>query len=80
MAIIDQEHIRVTGKEAEFTSIVDGVHSLKSLHYAGHAVDVRRWYLLDAEGFCEKLRTLLGKDYDVVLKANHIHVEFQPKR
>jgi len=70
------------GKEAAFTSVVDGKHSLKSLHYAGLACDVRLWYLPTgtANGFAEEIQHRIGEDYDVILKRDHIHVEFQPKR
>lgn len=67
------------------TSLTDGVHSPRSLHYAGCAVDLRT---RDIRGdhakrnVCEDIKIALGGslDYDVVLEKDHIHLEYQPKR
>jgi hypothetical protein len=80
ISITDALHRDLTGRDAEVTSIVEGDHSERSLHYAGLAFDLRSWYLDDLVSFCNMLRTALGDKYDVVLEATHIHVEFQPKR
>ena len=82
MFIIDQEHKVWCNSEAEFTSIVDGKHSYKSLHYAGLACDLRIWYIDvdERKHFTGAIAHLLGPAYDVVLKPDHIHCEFQPKR
>ncbi len=85
MFLIDQEHKLVTGRDAEFTSIVDGKHHTNSLHYAGLACDLRTWYLggiPERKIFAAAIAQLLGDDYDVVLKLKppHIHTEFQPTR
>lgn len=69
------------GVELVVTSAIDGKHSRGSLHYVGQALDLRIRHM--TEGEPEKaavaLRARLGKDYDVILESNHIHVEFQPK-
>ena len=52
--------------------------SVGSLHYAGCAVDLR-FPPDNAAGLKAALAEALGGDYDVVLEADHIHVEFQPK-
>jgi len=81
MEIIDDLHKSVAGREAEFTSICDGIHSVKySLHYNGLAVDLRLWYLEDPKAFAEELQYLLGPQYQVRLEKYHIHCEFQPTR
>ena len=80
MAIIDQVHKRVVLRQAEFTSTLDGVHSRKSLHYMGMAVDMRIWYLVDVGMFVDILKSELGPDYIVLEKPDHIHISFRPRR
>ena len=69
------------GVELVITSVVDGSHSMGSLHYAGAAVDLRIRHLPlgGAERIYGDLISALGSDYDVVLEKSHIHLEFQPK-
>ena len=79
----DWLHQEQTGRDAEFTSIVDGKHHKNSLHYVGLAVDLRIWYLggtPERIQFTLDLQQHLGDDYDVLLKPDHIHIEFQPER
>lgn len=57
----------------------DGKHMEGSLHGMGNALDFRRWNLQDPQGFIVTLRRKLGKDYDVILETDHIHVEYDPK-
>jgi len=83
MHVIDYLHKEFTGRDAEFTSIVDGKHHRNSLHYVGLACDLRIWYLgglPEREQFHQLLRIDLGPDYDIVLKPDHLHTEFQPER
>lgn len=80
MDVADRLHRQETGRDAEFTSIVDGQHSKTSLHYAGLACDLRTWFLDNHVSFRNMLAEALGPDYDVILEPTHIHVEFQPKR
>lgn len=64
------------------TSVKDGKHSARSLHYVGLAMDVRIWGLkedADKVQAISELRDALGKDYDVVLEGDHIHIEYDPK-
>jgi len=64
-------------EELIITSTYEGSHSEGSLHYADLAVDIRRnkcGHLVRDE-----LRNKLGMDYDVVLEADHIHIEYDPK-
>jgi len=73
----------VTGKAKEMvvTSCSDGKHSPTSLHYVGHAVDLRTSNLPPerVQKVTNRLREVLGDEFDVVLEADHIHVEWQPK-
>lgn len=64
------------------TSAVDGVHMDGSRHYTGDALDLRRWdsdKIGKTDAIAQELRTWLGRDYDVVVEADHIHVEYDPK-
>lgn len=81
LSILIAERIWSThGADLVITSLIDGKHSLGSLHYVGMAVDLRRWQLDDPEQAVEELKAALGPDYDVILESTHVHVEFQPKR
>lgn len=75
---IEDVYLGATGHEAVITSGTDGSHMPGSLHYSGLAVDVRLPGILDDE-VVKRLRTRLGKDYDVVIERTHIHVEYDPK-
>lgn len=70
------------GYTCTVTSIVDGQHSAKSLHYPGCAFDARTRHLADglAETIANELSEALGVDYDVVLEPTHLHIEFQPPK
>jgi hypothetical protein len=67
------------GKELWVTCGTDGEHSAGSLHYYGYALDLRTTYfgMAEAKVVRDKLAEALGEDYDVILHANHIHVEYQ---
>ena len=65
-------------EEMVITSTYEGTHSAGSLHYANLAVDVRR-DKPTSYSFKEIVKEL-GPDYDVVLKPDHIHIEYDPKQ
>lgn len=65
------------GVEAVITSGKDSVHGDNSKHYLGLAIDLRTYHVLDR--IVQDLKNHLGKDYDVVLEKDHIHVEYDPK-
>jgi hypothetical protein len=69
------------GKEYEsvITSTYEGNHHAGSLHYADDAVDIRVHMAVFAEATHLKLKTELGKDYDVVWHKSHYHIEYDPK-
>ncbi len=66
------------GHELVITCGLDGEHSAGSLHYYGLAVDCRTNYFNPdvAAKVAKELQDALGADYDVVLEATHIHVEY----
>jgi hypothetical protein len=74
------------------TSVSDSFHSDDSCHYSGNAFDLR--YLgtrtgaincvpaeqeAEANSWASRLRRVLGRDWDVVVEVDHIHVEYDPK-
>ena len=70
------------GVELVLTSVRDGKHSETSLHYAGCAADFRT-NGIDPDILKEIVRQLkekLGRDFDVIVEADHIHIEYQPRR
>ena len=79
--IADQVYQAHGENELVVTSGTEGTHSPGSLHYLGLAVDLR---LPDDRANClairNELANRLGADFDVVLEANHFHIECQPKQ
>lgn len=66
--------------ELVITSAHDGKHMDGSLHYVGRAIDVRTWACKGYEAdVIDKAKAALGHDYDIVLEADHIHCEYDPK-
>lgn len=80
--LIAGEIYREIDKRLVVTSLLDGNHSRASLHYIGHAADLRTRNLSDDEvAFVVKeLRSRLTSEFDVVEESTHIHLEFQPKK
>lgn len=72
---------QANGYSCVCTSGVDGKHKEGSLHYKARAVDLRsRHVASDAlPKIVDELRERLGKDYDVVVEGDHLHVEHDPK-
>jgi hypothetical protein len=69
-------------KEMVITSGTDGQHSHRSLHYTGHAVDIRSRHLTQDQksAIARLLKDALGDEYDVVVEPDHFHVEFDPRK
>lgn len=69
------------GREAIITAGTDGKHSDNSLHYSGNAMDFRTRDMkpMLRQIYRDKVADLLGNDFDVVLEATHLHVEYDPK-
>ena len=71
------------GTELVITSLNDSYHSWTSLHYNGCAADLRvRDFPPSVKhaDVAEQIKSRLTKDYDVIAEANHIHIEWQPRR
>lgn len=68
------------GYSCVITSGSDGEHSAKSLHYHGRALDFRTRHIPKHErpGIVDLIRGALGREYDVIFHATHIHVEWDP--
>ena len=62
------------------TSAIEGQHMNGSLHYIGHAIDVRLPRKEIVSTVMAELILRLGDDFDVVEEDTHIHIEFQPKK
>ncbi len=77
--IIANEVYTAHDKEFVITSILDGKHSETSLHYTGCAFDCRIYNEDFNNNIVERIKNKLNRHYDVVLEANHLHIEFQPR-
>ncbi|MCV0441473.1 MAG: hypothetical protein K5880_23035 [Hydrogenophaga sp.] len=83
--------LELSGEPTTITSGLEGEHGEGSLHFEGLAVDVRRLdrhvdqfggvHFIDlalAERQARAIRAALPSDFDVVLEATHVHIEFDP--
>ena len=63
------------------TAGTDGKHMEGSLHYKARAVDLRsRHVAADAlPKIVDELKERLGKDFDVIVEGDHLHLEHDPK-
>lgn len=80
LPVIEEVHERLGVGEAWITSGTDGEHSPQSLHYVGLAVDLRTRGLAMSRiiALAEALKLALGVDFDVVIEATHLHIEWDP--
>lgn len=77
---IDHVYYLYYKEDVLVTSKREGTHSPGSLHYIGRAIDARYpKSCTNRQEFAQRLRTALGKDFDVVVEGSHIHVEYDPK-
>lgn len=69
------------GVDAVVTSGTDGKHGKQSKHYTAEAIDLRIFHLeVDRhQPLVKRLKEILGKDFDIVLESDHVHLEFDPK-
>lgn len=67
--------------DCTITSCTEGKHKRASAHYSGRAIDIRTRHIPESEwaDLVEALRENLGPEFDVILEADHIHVEWDPK-
>ena len=79
-AIVAMEVYNKYKLDIVITSVTDGKHSATSLHYAGCAFDIRIKNVPGTSHYIlrDEIKANLTSDFDVVLKSDHIHVEFQP--
>lgn len=77
--------VREEMQSCTITSANDSLHSTKSLHYKGCALDYRtKDYVGDKAELVARIKAKLGPDFDVILEAvglpnEHLHVEYDPK-
>lgn len=79
MFIVDQIYKDFGRPEGvTITSVNDGKHMVGSKHYEGLAFDCRTRYFNEQHKHevCEQMKADLTDEFDVVLEATHIHVEF----
>lgn len=69
------------GFDCEVTCGPNGTHMRGSKHYVGNAFDLRTKHIPEQilPSIVKELTEALGEDYDVLLEATHLHVEFDPK-
>lgn len=84
-ALVWDNIAREYGQDGVITSGADGTHSARTRHRAENnpsglveALDFRTWHI-PAEEAALKARRKLGPDYDVVVEATHVHIEYDPK-
>ena len=79
--MIVREVFREHNCEMTVTSVTDGTHSAGSLHYVGHAFDLRLYNIPQAklDAVIARCRERLPGSFDVVVESDHIHIEHQPK-
>lgn len=75
--------LNVAGVDLVVASARDGLHSSGSLHYYGYAVDLRTWTKdhrqmsrEEKDDLADRLRHVIGTNYDVIVEGDHIHVEY----
>ena len=81
-ALVAEDVLAGYGSDLVVTSVCDGKHSERSLHYKGLALDIRTRTLKANKSeavVVAHLKTALSPDYDVVLEGDHIHIEYDPK-
>jgi len=71
---------RSFGYTLTVTSGTDSTHSATSLHYSGLAEDYRISGIptTQLQTMIVLVRTRLGSNFDVILEADHLHVEYDP--
>jgi len=65
------------GEDAVITSTWEGTHAANSFHYRKRALDFR--LPSNPVEVINQFKAYLGKDYDVLLEGDHVHVEYDPK-
>jgi hypothetical protein len=70
------------GHACVITAGNDGSHSEASEHYAGRALDFRTRDVdaVMAQAIATRVQQALGRDFGVLLEADHLHVHYRPQR
>jgi len=70
------------GYNCTVTSVVDGQHSYGSAHFTGEGVDIRTRNVPgdELQVIRKEIAKALGKEFDVVLESDHLHIEYDPKK
>lgn len=81
LAIIERICKEEEGNDYEMTitSGNDGTHKKNSLHYINRAIDIRSKDMKKPLWVSIIIKKKLGKNYDVILEKDHIHIEYDPK-
>lgn len=79
--VVDQVWKKLGYSESVITSTFEGNHSPGSFHYQDRAFDLRlpsKSIAINVK-IAQALKDKLGKDFDIIVESNHIHVEYDPK-
>lgn len=78
---LDIIHLEEVNRETIITGAVEDRKLIESLHPRGFALDLRTRDIAYHERLqiVHRIRKAVGNCYDVVLEANHTHVEYDPK-
>lgn len=74
--------LTITSVGPEVTEKTSGhlIHKAGSLHYKGRAFDFRTRTMTDTQrsDAIEEMKARLGNEFDVVMEADHGHIEWDP--
>jgi len=82
LQVVNEVYLRHSVKECWITSADDSKHSRQTLHDFGYACDIRIWNIpegINRINMVKEIKKYLGKQFDVVLEEDHIHLEFDPR-
>lgn len=78
LKIVENIFIKYVGRKSFITHTNDGIHSPRSLHPYGYAIDYRIRFLKGEKKkeLYERIKDSLPAGFDVILHKTHIHVEW----
>lgn len=79
--MVANDAYRQYGINLTITAALDGKHMENSKHYEGLAIDLRTRNVPPEilPVVLDTIRRNLGRQYDVAMESDHIHIEFDPK-
>jgi uncharacterized protein YcbK (DUF882 family) len=82
LVVVSGVYERLGVSEVVITSGTDGIHSPKSRHYLGFALDfrTRNVPLAQRDELAKQIKKALGQDFFVLLESDHLHIDFRPRR